>query len=310
MIVKTSVDSPVYGKCLTIKNDTAELLLSLEFGPRILSYKLIDGENVLFEDPDRKISVDDKSIADYYKGCSVWYNYGGGRFWINPEKMPETYHPDSDPVDFEWLRNGVILIQKPQIENGIQLSMKIELSEDTGGVTVTYLLTNIGKQPKELAIWGLTSMAPGGAAIIDTGELFEDAAPNRSFIFWPYSDLRDKRLYLGKRFVTLRQEPGNTYNPVNMGINAVNCAGYLNKGYLFMKKYDYAADGIYSDLGSSFEMYSCDQYAEINSLGRFGKVVPGDTVSHKEYWDLIKANGDFTADDEDSIGSFTARNMK
>ncbi len=310
MITKTVVDNELYGRCIIVKNDFAELLLSLDFGPRILSYKMLNGENVLLEDPDRKIWVEDKSIGEYYGGKNIWYNYGGSRFWVNPEKMPETFYPDSDKVDYELISNGAILIQKPQIKNNIQLSMKVELEDNSCEVTVEYSLTNIGIHSKELAIWGLTSVAPRGIAFVDTGDLFEDAAPNRSFTFWPYSDIRDKRLYLGKRFVTLKQELGNTSNPVNMGINAVEYAGYLNKSCLFIKKYDYIKNGKYSDLGSSFEMYSCDQYAEINSLGQYGKVQPQECITHREYLNLIKAEGTFDADNEDSIEHFIVKNIK
>ena len=43
---------PPFGKCLALSNESAELLVSLDFGPRILSYRLADGENILQPDAE------------------------------------------------------------------------------------------------------------------------------------------------------------------------------------------------------------------------------------------------------------------
>lgn len=43
-----------YGRCLKIENQAAEILVTLDVGPRVISYRLKDGKNVLFNDLERK----------------------------------------------------------------------------------------------------------------------------------------------------------------------------------------------------------------------------------------------------------------
>ena len=49
MIVKEKIESRKWGNCLKLVNDYIELIVSLDFGPRILSYRLHGKENVFFE---------------------------------------------------------------------------------------------------------------------------------------------------------------------------------------------------------------------------------------------------------------------
>ena len=310
MIKKNVVSTEKWGECLEITNDKAQLLLSLDFGPRGLLYKLKEGENVFFEDPERTVYFDDPSIGEYYKDRNIWYNFGGHRLWINPEKMPQTFHPDTDKVAYQLTDKGAIVHQMRQIPNELELSIEFIMDEVEAKLQVIHRVKNTADIANEFAIWCISPMAPGGMLIVPMGELEDGAAPNRSFATWPYTDLTDSRLYIGKNFLTLLQEPGNTYNPVNLGYNnPLGVAGYLNNGTLFIDRFDSKDGGNYPDRGSAFETYSDENFMEVESLGELKVVQPGETVEHIENWELVKADDAFEPRDEETLQAFAEKYM-
>jgi hypothetical protein len=295
-----------FGTCICIENDTTEVLVSVDYGPRIVSCKLKGKKNVLMEDTERKIFVDDPSIAEYYgKDHSVWYNYGGHRLWINPEKLPQTYHPDSDPVAYTIKDNGCEFVQKEQKENGLQLSFEVKLENEGSKIEVMHRVKNTGKDTKTFAIWCISSVDTDGIEIIPMGELHDDALPNRVISTWPYTDLSDPRLFIGKEYITLKQEKGNNYAPVNLGYNnPLGVAGYLDNGTLFITRFTVDETKTYSDRGAAFETFSNDMWLEVESLSPLTDLAAGDQVEHKEQWELIATDDVFAARDEKEIAEF------
>ena len=65
-----------FGKCLSISNDTMEVYVTIDIGPRIIKCNLNGKENLLFEDIERKKTSDVSSVFGEGK---LWYIYGGHR---------------------------------------------------------------------------------------------------------------------------------------------------------------------------------------------------------------------------------------
>ena len=99
MIEKKEIQYENYGRCLEIKNNKVRLVVTLDFGPRIIRYSFIDGENILFEDRERVFKELNPQMEEVYGKGKPWIIYGGHRLWKSPENMPETYYPDNNPVD-------------------------------------------------------------------------------------------------------------------------------------------------------------------------------------------------------------------
>jgi hypothetical protein len=80
---------------LKLFNDSVELLITLEVGPRIISYRPLEGRNVftLVEEEAGKSHEEE------------WKIRGGHRLWIAPEDFGKkdglTYSPDNSPVEHE-----------------------------------------------------------------------------------------------------------------------------------------------------------------------------------------------------------------
>jgi hypothetical protein len=178
---------------LLISNGDAELVVTLDVGPRVIAYRVPGGFNVM------------KNYQQMMGGVNEpeWQIRGGHRFWLAPEDLTRTYFADNRPV--AWKQNGptsATFTPPPETEYGVQKTMTLTLDAKGTGVAVDLTVTNVGKTPTELAPWGPTVMAPGGVEIIplpakaphpghvSNAKSPADFGPNQEIILWPYFEDR------------------------------------------------------------------------------------------------------------------------
>jgi hypothetical protein len=284
---------------LRLSNGDTELILTLDIGPRIISYRLNDGKNVFVE------------LADQLgkSGETDWIARGGHRLWVGPEDLTRTYAPDNSPIKYEELSGGAIrLIQNPD-EYGIQKEMDVQLAPRGSKVTVTHRIKNVAEKETELAPWVLTMMAPGGIEIIPlpakrphlgppkNAKSPKDYWPNQVLVVWPFTDFKDPRWNFGTKYITLRHDA--TRGPTKIGLaHQLGWIGYVNQGTLFIKRIPYEQDKTYPDNGCNFETFSNQDMQEIESLGPMVKLGPGKSVEHVERWDLVGGIEDIQSEDD------------
>ncbi len=150
MTVEISREKNRFGNCLKLANGQVEVLAAIDYGPRIVSFKKINGENLFFEDVEGMIHNNSLEIENVYGAGKFWKGKGGHRFWIAPEKMPFTYYPDDSPVNYEIEGNILRLLQAPQIENGIQLTIELMMEEEKSEIKITHIVKNISNATIEL----------------------------------------------------------------------------------------------------------------------------------------------------------------
>ena len=99
--------------------------------------------------------------------------------------------------------------------------------------------------------------------------------------------MTDPRVFWGKRYIALRQDP-TVENAIKFGIN--NTAGkiaYVNHGQALVKSYAVNhPNGEYPDFGCSCEVYACDVFTEAESLSELKTFGKGESISHTEVWTL------------------------
>lgn len=263
---------------LSLSNDHAELIITLDVGPRLISYRTPHGENV-FKNYDAQMGG---------SGESEWMIRGGHRLWIAPEG-DISYTFDNSPVKYETTANGVRIENDPVAPWGIRRAITVSLAENSSEVTVHHCLTNEGTKPAEIASWGLSVMAPGGLEIIPLpalGEHPRDLLPNRLIVPWPYTDMTDPRFRFGWQFITLRQTDDGT--PTKLGLaHKEKWIAYLNGDGLFVKSFDYVEGATYPDFGCNFETFTNSEMLEIESLGPIRMLQPGESAEHTEKWYLL-----------------------
>ncbi len=279
---------------LKISNGEAELIVTLDIGPRVISYRLNDGENVF------------KNYAEQMgrTGESEWQIRGGHRVWAGPEDKTRTYALDNSPVTSREIAPGVIRFAPgPDTEYSMQRELDLALAPTGSKVKATHRITNIGKEPIELCVWGISVMAPGGTEIIPlppkaphpgspkNARSAADFAPNQLFSIWSYLDFSDTRWHWGSKYITLKQD--SKKSPTKLGIaHRLGKIGYLNNGTLFVSSFDYIEGKTYPDAGVNFETFTNEDMLEIESLGPVLTLKPGETAEHVEHWELFGGIGE------------------
>ncbi len=265
---------------LQIGNEHVELIISLDVGPRILSYKTLSGENVLKNYPEQMGKC----------GEDKWMIRGGHRFWIAPEDEVLSYVPDNAPVNHEFIGDDGVRLTNVGVDPWkIKKEMTVTLAADSSAVTIFHRATNEGSAPIEIATWGLTVMEPGGLEIIPQPQLGQhprDLLPNRLMVIWPYTDMTDPRWRFGWKFITLRQTADGF--PTKLGLaHQAGWVAYLMRDVLFVKTFTHEPAAIYPDHGCNFETFTNSEMLEIESLGPLKKIAPGESTEHTEKWYLL-----------------------
>ena len=279
-----------FGKCMCIENDKMELYVTVDVGPRIIKVNLKGKENMMFTNDALDIFHDEKELKDMFGSDRTWYTYGGHRFWVSPEKFPETYYPDSDPVEYTVDANKFTFRAKKQIYTGWKEAYEITVDENEAKAQIKHILTNASDKVQKGAIWGLNVTAKGGKAYIKQATDETGLLSNRNLILWPYDVISDERFYMDNEYFGLFQDE-NAKVPYKIGTNNTNgIAVCVNNGTAFKVISDYIYGAEYPDYGCSFEMYSCEHFLEVETLSPLYTLNPGESCEHIEKWELYEEN--------------------
>ena len=261
-----------------LSNKHVELVVTLDVGPRVISYRTPGGHNVFKTYPPQMGG----------SGEAEWMIRGGHRLWIAPEG-DVSYVPDNTPVTHKMLPNGIRTENAPVAPWGLRKTFTVTLAKDSSEVTLVHRVANEGDKPAEIAAWALSVMAPGGLEIIPLAPLGEhprDLLPNRLIVPWPYTDMTDSRWRFGSEFITLRQTHDG--GPTKLGLShKEKWVAYLNGETLFVKSFDYVEGAAYTDFGCNFEPFSNTEMLEIETLSPLRVLKPGEAVEHTEKWHLM-----------------------
>lgn len=262
-----------YGRCLQLSNGLCDVVITLDFGPRIIRYGFTGKENMLCEAPQLK---DDGGFK----------LAGGHRLWHSPEHPKRTYEPDNDSVQWEEIEDGIRTYQKPEPWAMMEKQMDICLDEESTAVTIVHRIINRGAWAAEFAAWAVTVMAPGGKQVLPMTQRDTGLLSNRNLVLWPYTKLQDHRVWFGNEFITIQQDA--TKEAFKIGINnEYGWAAYFNHGQLFVKQHIHEMEETYPDGGCSYETYTTDFMMEMESLSPLVKVEPGEELEHMECWALV-----------------------
>jgi hypothetical protein len=252
-------------------------------GPRIVGFGLAGGENILAETPE----------AAWDGGYGIYELLGGHRFWFAPES-PECSFPDAAGLTLTALPGledgdvGARLVGAFEPSIGLRREMKIQLDANSASVLVRHVLRNEGQATLELSPWPITQLKLGGVARVELPEPnpAHTMKPSQMIALWPYSSWTDSRLAITERLLTVTATPAK---PFKIGCrNGAGAISYERERLLFRKSFDPAVESEHADMGCNLEIY-CDEGAiELESLGPLTRLVPGDSVTHDERWELSR----------------------
>jgi hypothetical protein len=263
-----------------------KLVVTTEIGPRVLAYQAPGGDNLLRAFPEQM-------------GCSGEPEYqvrGGHRLWAAPE-TDLTYEPDNGPVEvFHPSPETVRLSNLASTKWGVRKDLTISVAPHGSAVTLRHKLTNEGSEPREIASWGLTVMAPGGWHLIPQpplGAHGDDLLPDRVVVPWTYTDFSDDRWRFGKRFWQLHPTLDRPATKMGFALRTgwvafvLPSQAKLGRCTLFLKCFGYEEGAHYPDLGCNYETFSRSDFLEIETLSPLRRLEHGQSVGHVETWHLF-----------------------
>lgn len=278
-----SIEKISYGgwsKVYRVSNDTVEVYVTSDVGPRVMRYGFVGGDNEFYEAPHLLGKT----------GGEEWVNYGGHRLWHAPEMRPRTYAPDNAPVSVEEIYNGILVTQATEAISGIQKEMEITLADSGSQVNVLHRLRNNNAWTVEFAPWALSVMAAGGVGIIPQpmkGSHEEFLLPVGNLVLWAYTNMADPRWTWGDQYILLRQD-SNAAVPQKAGAYVQHgWAAYARNHHLFVKRFYPNQQASYPDRGASVEMFTNKVMLEVETLGPLAPVAAGGWVEHLEHWHLF-----------------------
>ncbi|HZH99413.1 MAG TPA: hypothetical protein VEX38_10620 [Fimbriimonadaceae bacterium] len=264
-------------QCARLVSGKAELLVTLDVGPRVIRLGIIGGSNELHEsDKDRG-----------KKGGEEYRSYGGHRLWIAPEHPVRTLQPENEPVEHETEADWHIFRSKPD-RFGIQKEIRITAPGDEGFL-LEHRIYNTGVYAVELAPWALTVMAAGGECVFPHASHqahSENFLPVRPLVLWSYTDMADPRWTWGSQVVRLRQDRERGPQKVGAFVGQ-GYACYANHGNTFVKRFDADPGADYTDFGCNFETFTRQDMLEVESLGPMQVVDAGAYAVLNEGWRLF-----------------------
>lgn len=288
-----------YGRCLEVTNGKLDILITLDVGPRIIYFAAPGGENLLFNDESQSLGTKGELFESVFGIGERFFFYGGHRMWLAPQLMIHSSVPDNNPVIYAFVENGVELIPEPQKIPGVQPYMKVIMSPDEAKIRIEVKYTNISDETMEHACWQITQMAPGGVAFVPFVPQLKMRPPGKPGGSLPAFNLMkpltpggvlamflggadDSRFGIDSHYITLKHDP-DLGRPIKFGnANKEGWAMYANKGQVITLRFEHNPDGIYTDGGCSFECFASQDFLELESLGEFSTMKPGDTITHSE----------------------------
>jgi hypothetical protein len=267
-------------KLASIHSPYLSLTYVLDAGPRLVGLSRAGlEENLLGTAP----TLNWQTVNGEYR------TLGGHRLWHAPQVDGRTDVPDSQAVTVERGEWKVRLIQAVEAPTGIRKEMEVHMFPDRPGLEIIHRLTNQGVWAVELAAWAITQMPLGGVAEVPlpvrpSGS--DTNWPTRPLVFWDYSRLDDPRLVLEAGRVLLK---GDALLPI-FKIGAFCTQGwisYTREGVTLRRRFTPQPGLPHTDLGCNVELFVSDQTLELEVLGQLTRLQPGQTLEHREEWDVF-----------------------
>ncbi len=276
-----------FQNCARLTNNEIEIVVSLDFGPRILAYNFVDGTNILGIHAAAKTET---ALGEFKP-------YGGHRLWIAPENMPASYAPDNSPVEYFYdeEKNSIRLVQPIESVTKTQKEITVTPDKKGSGVVINHKITNCGAGEIDLALWALTIMRGGGEVLIPNEPFApygaETLLPIRNLTVWSYTDFADSRWRFEREFIRLRVDAEKA-DPQKIGVlNKLGWAKYRIEDLEFTKKFEYDETAVYADLNSNMEIYVAGDFVEIESLAPLRRLKKDEYAEHVEIWELSRLSG-------------------
>ena len=255
----------------SIENNYLRLDYLTTTGPRIVGLYAHEVEgNLLAETPD----------AHWPTPHGEFYLRGGHRLWIAPENLFYVCPEDNLSVVEE---KDKVILRSPVDAVGLEKEISFRLDENC--VHLIHRVTWHGDRPIEFALWGITQLRLNGMAVLPLS-VSDGLIPDRNLVFWPYSQIHDKRFELHDDMVLLHGEAAEQAFKIG-NFNKHGWIACTSGKVLFIKRFSFSESQAYPDMGCNVEAYVKHDCLELETLGPLTTLNSGESVTHEETWEVI-----------------------
>jgi hypothetical protein len=261
--------------CVRLEDGGVAILVTISAGPRVLGM-MVEQENLFAVLPDSFLDTPDGERFRFL---------GGHRLWVAPEVPSITYRVDDRPCAVAEVEGGVGVEAPP---DGAQLAKAIWVRRASDGWLVDHVVRNASRRSITIAPWAITQLRTGGEAVLEIAPGEGGPQADRSLVLWPYTDLGDPRIRFDPNEV--RIDAARSGPPLKLGAAPSDgCVSYRLGKHRFEKRIDVDPSATYADRGAAVQVYLCDEFCELETLGPLQVVPPGGSIAHREHWTLGRA---------------------
>lgn len=268
--------------CIEVVFGNVRLNLTRSVGPRILTLSYMDFGNIFADLP--------QDFLKYPEGGKFHF-YGGHRLWVSPEVPAITYAPDDQPVEIDQQKKSIEVTQAAIQGIGLEKKIRISQTDFDDIILVEHVIRNVGELDRKLAPWAITQMKVGGRAVLPYTSPDADRnsfLPDRSVTLWPYTNINDARIEFDQDFIFISSSLLEE-RPLKIGVPHLRkWIAYFVDGLLFIKYSKRNGSDCALDLGAAGQCYCNNRFLELETLGPYQNVGPGESVNHREVWRVVE----------------------
>ncbi len=261
---------------------------------RIMNFSRHGGENTLWT--DTKLYGHQENIA-----TENWFNYGGSKLWLAPQsKWPDGGHwppdiyLDRSPCTAE--RNGDVItitsVNSPF--SGLRMKKTIRPISDKPGFSLHITIENVSAQTVQWSIWEVTQLQPGGRILSPNGTVSsfteENSVKNHALLsFFDHKIVMETTQVKGNRGVKTKIMQSSGW------------LAYALNDTLFIKKFKPVTAAMLPPGCFNSETYIRGDYVELETIGPYKNLKPGEKCSYLEEWYLLPLPPDASIQEISSI---------
>lgn len=263
-------------RCVRLEDGGVTVTVTTSVGPRVLGLDR-GGGNVMAVLPGMGLDRPGGGRSTFY---------GGHRLWAAPEVPEITYAPDDRPCEVTEIESGV-RVAGPADGAGFVKAISVRPAD--AGWAVDHELRNEGGRAVTVAPWAITQLRPGGTATLPLPPRDPGSQADRALVLWPYTDLADLRIAFEPSVVRVRSTPSGPALKLGVAPGGDGPLAYRIRDEVFEKRIDIDPEAVHADRGAALQVYLCDDFCELETLGPLVTLEPGATARHTERWTLRAA---------------------
>ncbi len=288
------IASEEFGNCALLTTENFEVLVTLDYGPRIVRAHKTDGQNLIYNDVDPDLSINH-----------------GHKMGITVDRSTNRIYCDNSPVRYTPETDGVHFFQTITEPAQLEVAMDIIFSDDKDSFTVEHSVYNKSKDEVKVSIYTETPFRNDGFVFIPQNVIKDPERPSRILTLWEDCKWSDSRLFIGDEFVTVHAETAddgqfvdiNKLKPrLKIGVNDTDgIGGYIGDSGIFIKKYVHNRAALYPFYNCSAFATAHEEFLSIQTTSPFYLIASDESARHEEIWKFAENNETIVYNDEAAI---------